>query len=69
MTQFFICFDNPHNVALCVGSRDAGRAIAVAGVPVDGGVVQMFAGIVDSIDHDPKRGSNREWLVTMNHPR
>jgi hypothetical protein len=66
MTQFFICFDNLHNVALCVRSRDEGRAIAVAGVPINGGVVRMFEGIVDSIDHDPQRGPNREWLVTMN---
>jgi hypothetical protein len=65
MTQFFICLDNPHNVARCIRSREERLPIAIAGVPIDGGVVRMFSGIVDSVDHDPKRGPNREWLVTM----
>ena len=65
MAQFFICFDSPDNVELCVRSRDERRPIAIAGIPVEGGVVRMFSGIVDAVEHDPIRGPNREWLVTM----
>jgi hypothetical protein len=63
--QFFICLDNQHNVARCVRSRDEREVVTVAGVPFGGGVVRLFAGIVDTVDHDPTRGYSRQWLITM----
>jgi hypothetical protein len=66
VNQFFICLDNLHNVARCVRSQSGREVITIAGVPAGGGVVRMFTGIVQSIDHDPGRGSNRKWLITLN---
>jgi hypothetical protein len=63
--QFYICLDNLHNVARCVESRDNEAVITIAGVPVGGGVVKMFTGIIQSVEHDPKRGYSRKWLITM----
>jgi hypothetical protein len=68
VAQFFICMDNPHNVARCVRSRDERELITIGGVPFGGGVVRMFTGIVGSIEHDPKRGYSREWLVEIIEP-
>jgi hypothetical protein len=67
--QFCICLDNLHNVARCVESRDNEAVVAITGVPIGGGVVKMFTGIVQSVEHDPKRGPSREWLVTMRELR
>jgi hypothetical protein len=65
VSRFYICLDSPHNVARCVGSQKDGAAITIAGVPAGGGVVAMFTGVVQLVEHDPKRGPNREWLITM----
>jgi hypothetical protein len=66
--QFYICLDNLHNVARCVESQKSGAAIMIPGVPAGGGVVKMFTGVVQSLEHDPKRGYSREWLITMREP-
>jgi hypothetical protein len=63
--QFFICMDNQHVAARCIRSRDAREVVTIAGVPFGGGVVRLFTGIVDSVDHDPKRGYSRQWLIIM----
>jgi hypothetical protein len=65
VSQFYICHDNPHNVARCVESQKENSTITIAGIPADGGVVKLFTGIVQSLDHDPARVPNRRWLVTM----
>ncbi len=65
MAQFFICMDNQHVVAHCLRSRNEREAVTIAGVPFGGGVVRMFTGIVDSVDHDSNRGYSRQWLITM----
>jgi hypothetical protein len=65
LRRFYICLDNLDNVERCKGSRDNGTAITLAGVPANGGVVHMYSGIVHSIEHDPARGRNRQWLITM----
>jgi hypothetical protein len=65
MTQFYICNDNPYNVQRCIASRDGSAVITIAAVPALGGVVKMFTGIVESVQHDPKRGLSREWLITI----
>jgi hypothetical protein len=66
MSQFYICNDNPHNVRRCIASRDDCAVIAIAGVPAIGGMVKMFTGIVQSLQHDPKRGLSRGWLININ---
>ena len=59
MRQFFICLDNPHNVARCIASQKQETVITMAGAPADGGVVKIYTGIVQSIDHD-----FRAWVVS-----
>jgi hypothetical protein len=68
VSRFYICLDNLHNVARCVGSKNDGTVITIAGVPAGGGVVAMFTGVVELVEHDPKRGPNREWFITMKGP-
>jgi hypothetical protein len=65
VSRFYICLDNLHNVGRCVESQNDGTVITIPGVPARGGVVAMFTGVVQVVEHDPKRGPNREWLVTM----
>jgi hypothetical protein len=65
MSQFFICLDNPYNVARCIESQKEGTVISIAGVPAGRGVVKMDIGIVQSFDHDSARGWSRQWLVTL----
>jgi hypothetical protein len=65
VVQFYICMDNQYVVARCVQSRDEREVVTIAGVPLGGGVVRMFTGIVDAVDHDPTRGYSRQWLITM----
>jgi hypothetical protein len=65
VVQFYICMDNQYVVARCVRSRDEWEVVTIAGVPFGGGVVRMFTGIVEMVDHDPRRGYSRQWLITM----
>jgi hypothetical protein len=69
MSQFFICLDNPHNVARCIESQKEETVITMAGAPADGGVVKIYTGIVQSVDHDSTRGWSRHWLVTLKDAR
>jgi hypothetical protein len=65
VVQFYICMDNRYVVERCVRCRDQREVVTVAGVPLDGGIVRLFTGIVDTVNHDPKRGYSRQWLITM----
>jgi hypothetical protein len=49
--------DNQYVVARCVRSRDEPEVVTIAGVPLRGGVVRMFTGIVDAVDHDRTRAT------------
>jgi hypothetical protein len=52
-------------VARYMESQKAETVITMAVAPADGGIVKIYTGIVQSVDHDPARGWSRQWLVTL----
>jgi hypothetical protein len=61
LSRFFI---SNERVLDCYSSRDLLWAITLSGA-VEGGSVKSFTGIVELIEHAPKRVAGREWLITI----
>jgi hypothetical protein len=64
MSQFYIRYDSEAEARRCHESRDARVSITIMGQTADGSV-NVFAGVVQSVEDDPTRGSGRRFCVTV----
>jgi hypothetical protein len=64
MNQFYLRYDSEAEARRCHESRDARVPITIMGQTADG-TIKVFAGVVQSVEYDPARGSGRGFRVTM----
>jgi hypothetical protein len=63
-SQFYISNDSEVDVQRCKESRDTGRPITIIGLTRDG-LLKAFNGVVQSVEHDPKRNPGTRFRVTI----
>jgi hypothetical protein len=64
MTQFYISNDSEADVQRCNESRDTRLPITITGLTRDG-FVKEFRGVVQSVEHYPKRDAGTRFRVTI----
>jgi hypothetical protein len=64
MSQFYISNDSRADVQRCNESRDTRLPITITGRTRDG-FVKEFRGVVQSVEHYPKRDAGSRFRVTI----
>jgi hypothetical protein len=64
MSQFYISNDSEADVQRCNESRDTRLPITITGLTRDG-FVKEFRGVVQSVEHYPKRDAGTRFRVTI----
>jgi len=68
MVQFYLSKLNPsEDLQRCRESQRLRRPMAIAGTS-EAGKVELFTGVVQAIEDDPKREPSRRFRITMADP-